>query len=454
MKDTANTGHQDGPAGRPQSSTDRKKTTMDHPELPFSLPSSHEGALRLGGDMYQGDPAGLFRDLRRRHGAVAPVLLAWDVPAWLVLGYSELLQVTCAPELFGRSFHRWRLLDLLPPDWPLWPLIGGGLATDALIYSEGEEHRRRSAVLNQALARIDQWEFEEHCHRSALRLIDDFAQKGQTELISSYAQLLPVLALGWAVGVPEKDHDALVTGFLQLMGAGGDPAQGMADVERICGEHATRVMATPGNDVASYLAYSGLGLTHRQLTADIFIAIIGGHQTCANWIGSTIRLMLTDQSHTDSLTRGRRSVTEAAREVLKDDTPTQIYAGRWTTRSTQLAGTAIPAGDLVLLGLAAAHEDPLFRPPGRSKDQHHSRAYLSFSHGPHGCPHMARPLAESITVSAIETLLTRLPDLHLAVPADQLRWQPQVLIRALEELPIDFTPPTQPSDPLGDSLWL
>ena len=164
--------------------------------------------------------------------------------------------------------------------------------------------------------------------------------------------------------------------------------------------------------------------------------------------------MLTDQVHTNALTRGRRSVDDAAREVLKDDTPTQIFAGRWTSRSTQLSGTSIPSGDLVLLGLAGAHQDPLFRPPGQSRDRHHSRAYLSFSHGPHGCPHAARPLAETITVSGIETLLTHLPDLHLAVPADQLRWQPQVLIRALESLPVRFTPPVISPDPFGDSLWL
>lgn len=432
----------------------RPGTEPGHPDLPFSLPESHRDAMRLGDDRYQRDSPALFAELRRRHGPVAPVLLAWDVPAWLVIGYSELLQVTSDPALFARSFRRWNLLDLLPPEWPMWPLIGGGFATEAMLYTEGEEHRRRSAVLADAFARIDQWEFEEFCRRSSQRLIEEFAQAGEVELISAYAQRLPVLALGWAVGVPERYHDDLVTGFLQLMGAGGDPIEGLAKVGGICDELAERAVKEPGPHIASHLAHSGLGLTHQQLSADIFISIIAGHQTCANWIGNTVRLMLTDQTHTNALTRGRRSVTEAAREVLKDDTPTQIFAGRWTARTTQLAGTTLPAGDLVLLGLAATHQDPLFRPPGQPRDRHHSRAYLSFSHGPHGCPHTARTLAEIITVSGIETLLTYLPDLHLAVPADRLRWQPQVLIRALESLPVRFTPPAVSIDPQGESLWL
>ncbi|MBR8744057.1 cytochrome P450 [Nocardiopsis sp. MG754419] len=424
------------------------------PELGFTLPDSHRNAMRLGDERYQRDSPGLFAELRRRHGPVAPVLLSWDVPAWLVMGYSELLQVTSDPELFARSFRRWNMQDHLPPEWPMWPLIGGGFATEAMLYTEGEEHRRRSAVLGDAFARIDQWEFEEFCRRASNRLIEEFSQEGEAELISAYAQRLPVLALGWAVGVPEDYHDALVTGFLQLMGAGGDPIEGLTRVGGICDALARRAVKEPGPYIASHLAHSGLGLTHSQLSADIFVSIIAGHQTCANWIGNTIRLMLTDQTHTNALTRGRRSVTEAAREVLKDDTPTQIFAGRWAARTTQLAGTTIPSGDLVLLGLAATHQDPLFRPPGQAREHHHSRAYLSFSHGPHGCPHTARTLAEIITVSGIETLLTQLPDLHLGIPADRLRWQPQVLIRALESLPVRFTPPALSTDPLGDSLWL
>lgn len=427
---------------------------MSHPELPFPTPASHVGAMYMGDDLYQGDPERLFRDLRREHGAVAPVLLPWGVPAWLVLGYSELLQVTTSPEVFGRSHHRWRLLNLLPPEWPLWPQIGGGLATEGIMYAEGEDHRRRTNALNDGLARMDPWEFQERCRLLSEQLIETFPSAGEVDLMMAYAQRLPVLAVSGVAGVPEDQQEELLSAFLQLMNVTpGDPLEGMQKADDLCMELAERSLRSPGSDLASFLAHSGLELPQRQLAGDLFVMMIAGHQTCVNWIGNTMRLMLTDQAHTDAFTRGRRSVTEASREVLKDDTPTQIYAGRYTTRATQLGGTEIPSGDLVLLGLAAAHSDPLFRPPGETRD-HHSRAYLSFSHGSHGCPHMARSLAETITVTGIETLLTRLPDLHLAVPADELRWQPQVMMRGLERLPVRYTPLTQTPDPLGESLWL
>ena len=55
----------------------------------------------LGGPRFQTEPNELYRDMRRDHGAVAPVVLDGDVPAWLVLGYRELHQVTSDPVLFS-----------------------------------------------------------------------------------------------------------------------------------------------------------------------------------------------------------------------------------------------------------------------------------------------------------------------------------------------------------------
>ncbi len=43
-------------------------------------------AVPLGGPRFQTDPAGLYRRMRREHGAVTPVVLDGGVPAWLVLG--------------------------------------------------------------------------------------------------------------------------------------------------------------------------------------------------------------------------------------------------------------------------------------------------------------------------------------------------------------------------------
>lgn len=405
------------------------------------LPASHHGAIRLGDPRYAATPAAVFEQLRRAHGPVAPVLLHGDVPAWLVLGYSELHRVTHDTATFARSVTRWRLASQLPPDWPLWPVVGGGQAGDSLLYTEGETHRVRASAMAAALSSVHMGEFHARIEELADQLMASFAPAGEAELMHSYAQLLPVMALGWAWGVSPDTADELVGGFTAMLSGGPDAIAGQQRARDVITAliHATRARARPAATVAERLAAHPAGLTDSQIIEDLMVAIIAGHQTTAYWIGNGLRLMLTDDRFTNTLARGRRPVSEALREVLWEDTPTQIFAGRWTTRAMDLGSYRIPAGDLVLLGLAAANRDPHIRPDAGSGVRG-SRAYLSYSHGPHGCPDPAQQLAETIATVGVEVLLDRLPDMTLACSPEQLSWQPGVWMRGLTALPVRFTP--------------
>ncbi len=48
-------------------------------------------------------PYTLYEELRAEHGAVAPVLLYDDVPAWLVLGHRVNLEVMRSPHFSSDS---------------------------------------------------------------------------------------------------------------------------------------------------------------------------------------------------------------------------------------------------------------------------------------------------------------------------------------------------------------
>jgi len=91
-----------------------------------------------------------------------------------------------------------------------------------------------------------------------------------------------------------------------------------------------------------------------------------------------------------------------------------------------------------VLGLAAANSDPQVRP--ESGDSTGNEAYMSFSHGEHGCPYPAQEIARTITRVGIEVLLDRLPDIVLAVEPDALEWRSSVWMRGLTALPVEFTP--------------
>jgi hypothetical protein len=52
---------------------------------------------------------------------------------------------------------------------------------------------------------------------------------------------------------------------------------------------------------------------------------------------------------------------------------------------------------------------------------------------------LGAPLARLEAEIAINTLLRRIPDLHLRVAADALRWRPSMFLRGLKSLPVSFS---------------
>jgi cytochrome P450 len=179
-------------------------------------------------------------------------------------------------------------------------------------------------------------------------------------------------------------------------------------------------------------------LADQEIVLDLLVILSIAHQPTTNWIGNTIRLMLTDARFAATLSGGRASAGQALDEVLWQDTPTQNSIPRVATRDTHLGGQRIRAGDLIVLGLAGANADPRVCPDGDGAVG--NRAQMSFSHGEHACPYPAPELAQVIAETSVEVLLDRLPDLTLAVPAGSLEWRSSVWVRGLTSLPVTFTP--------------
>lgn len=391
----------------------------------------------LSGPRFQTEPAELYREMRRDHGAVAPVVLDGDVPAWLVLGYRELHQVTGDPVLFSRDSDLWNQWDRIPDDWPLLPMIGR--KQPSILYTVGERHRERAAMISEALEAVDPFELRSHAERFADELIDAACAKGEIDLVGDYAALLPVRVLATLYGFSEEQGPGLVTALNDMInGREGALAGQQHLAASMAGLLADR-KARPAGDVVSRMLADPSGFTDEEIAQDLMVMMAAGHQPTADWIGNSLRLMLTDDRFAASLFGGRNSVAEAMNEVLWEDTPTQNVAGRWASRDTQLGGRRVRAGDLLLLGLQGANSDPQVRTDGSALTGGNN-AHFSFGHGEHRCPFPAQEVAEVIARTGIEVVLDRLPDIDLAVPAASLARRPSPWLRGLNELPVRFTP--------------
>ncbi|RPE46433.1 cytochrome P450 [Streptomyces sp. Ag109_O5-1] len=394
-------------------------------------------AVPLGGPRFQTEPARLYREMRRDHGAVTPVVLDGDVPAWLVVGYRELHQVTGDPVLFSRDSDLWNQWDMIPDDWPLLPMIGR--KQPSILYTVGERHRERAGMISDALEAIDPFELRGHAERFADELIDGLCTAGEADLIGQYAMLLPVRVLARLYGFSDEDGPGLVTALNDMIDGRERAIAGQTHLATSMAQLLADRKADPADDVVSRMLQDKSGFTDEEMMNDLMVMMAAGHQPTADWIGNSLRLMLTDSRFAASLFGGRNSVAEAMNEVLWEDTPSQNIAGRWASRDTQLGGRRIRAGDLLILGLQGANSDPQVRTDASALTGGNN-AHFSFGHGEHRCPFPAQEVAEVVARTGIEVVLDRLPDIDLAVPADSLTRRPSPWLRGLTALPVRFTP--------------
>ncbi|MFI6703053.1 cytochrome P450 [Streptomyces sp. NPDC050509] len=409
---------------------------------PPGCPAHAGGAVRLSGLEYQQTPSQLYRALRKEHGAVAPIMLDGDIPAWLVLGYSEVSYVTGHDELFARDSRRWNQWPNIPADWPLMPFVG---YQPSLLFTEGAEHQRRAGVITEALEAVDQFELAHTCREIAEGLIDEFAGSGEAELMAAFAHALPMRAVVQLCGMPlgGVDTEDLVRDLRISLDApeDDDPVAAYLRVQARIEQLVKEKRSTPGTDVTSRMLAHPAGLTDEEVVQDLITLIAAAQQPTANWICNSLRLLLTDDRFALNVSGGRLSVGQALNEVLWLDTPTQNFVGRWAVRDTQLAGRHIKTGDCLVLGFAAANTDPQIWPEGHVGAE--NSAHLSFSNGEHRCLYPGPLLADVIARTAVETLLERLPDVVLAVEPHELTWRPSIWMRGLTALPVRFTPAVQ-----------
>lgn len=410
------------------------------------------GVQRLyGPHLPAGDPTGLYDRLRAEHGAVAPVLLEGDVPAWLVLGHQEILEVARSPHRFSRDGRNWREWQegRVRQDSPIAPVLAWG---PDCTHQDGGEHQRLRQALNESLERFDRRGMRRNVVYFAHKLADDFCHSGHAELLGRFVQQLPMLVVTNLFGLPETAGPGLVMASRQLLMGTEKALSADEHIRRILGDLVTRKRDNPGHDLASWLIAHAHGLSDEEVTHHLRLVLVATNETTTNLIASTLRMVLTHPSFHGTLRGGRMTLLSAVEQVLWDDPPISVCPGGFAAHDMELAGRTIMKGEVLLMGLAAGNADPGVRPaPGAL--MHTNRSHLSFTAGPHECP--GQDIGKTIAHTGIEVLLGRLPDMRLAVAPEELTWHASTWARHLDALPVAFTPrkPVMPTRPHPPGAW-
>ncbi|MDH2388378.1 cytochrome P450 [Streptomyces sp. HNM0663] len=396
-----------------------------------------DGLARLFGPEAAEDPMGLYERLRARHGPVAPVLLDGDLPAWIVLGYREILEVVGTPSRFSRDSRIWRWFreGKVPQNSPLLPMIAW---QPVCLFLDGEERHRLRLALNESLERFNRRGIRRHITRFTHQLVDDFAARGEADLADDFAEHLPMLVMTQLLGMPDAYGPQLVEASRDMV-AGTETSVASNDfIVDTLQQLTRRKREKPGDDVTSWLLEHSSKLTDEEVWNHLRVILIAANETTVNLLKSTLRMVLTDPRCHASLAGGQMTLPDVVEQVLWSEPPLMTIPGRWAAVDTEVGGQKIEAGDMLLLGLGAGNHDPAIR-PDLSVPLHGNRSHLAFSSGPQECP--GQDIGRAIADTGIDTLLTRLPDLQLSVPEEELHWQSGWMTRHLTSLPVKFTPP-------------
>ncbi|MBQ0884315.1 cytochrome P450 [Streptomyces sp. RM72] len=364
----------------------------------------------------------------RARGAVHRVLVPGSGESWLVVTRDAARAALADPRLRNDIRHS-----------ASWRSDGGHAIGHNMLQSDPPQHTRLRRLVAGHFTPGRTAALRPRVERVAHDLLDALPRTGTADLVARYALPLPVTVICELLGIPESDRGGFHTWSNELvMPTSPEAARSAADaLTGYLTELTDAKRRIPdGTLLADLVGAADSGkLTAGELLGMAFLILVAGHETTVNLISATVHGLLT---HPDQLARLRAEpeLTESAvEESLRYHSPVHASAFRFAAEPLELAGTAIAAGDSVLVSLAAASRDPAHHPdPDRFDIGRRPRGHLGFGHGPHHC--LGAPLARVEAAVAVRLLLERHPALALATDPAALTWRTSTLLRGLTELPV------------------
>jgi pimeloyl-[acyl-carrier protein] synthase len=175
-------------------------------------------------------------------------------------------------------------------------------------------------------------------------------------------------------------------------------------------------------------------LSEIEFYANAMLLLVAGNETTTNLIGNGTLALLRHPDQLQKLRENPALIPSAVEELLRYDSPVQMTS-RVLTEDMTVGGKQLRQGQMVVLMLGAANRDPQqFPEPDRLDVERADNKHLSFGLGSHFC--LGAQLARLEARIAFETLLRRMPKLHLDGP--EPRYRRHFNLRGLQSLQVAF----------------
>lgn len=377
----------------------------------------------------------------------SPLTFSPPLNAYMVTRYDEIKAIVDDPETYS-SANSIPSIWMNPPE-VLEALEGLVPEGETVVNTDEPGHTELRKVLNHAFGGRRVRQQVPAMTARANELIDAFFPGGQADLVGQYADPYVQLVVSLVFGIPAEDVDMVqewTDDFMLLMNPLA-PADGkvaaarrLHDYQAYVEEMAADRRAHPREDFLSDLVNGGdaFGPVSHEDMHTMFRALrFAGHDTTRDLMTTALTLMLGNDRKLWTQAQGdRRILARIVEEALRQDAPHRGLM-RITTREVTLNGTTLPEGTslMLLFGSANRDETRFTDPDAVDLDRANVREHLAFGSGIHQCP--GAQLARTEVKVAIEILLDRLPNLHLA-PDFAPSYIASYFFRGLESLDVGW----------------
>ncbi|MFN0096271.1 MAG: cytochrome P450 [Dehalococcoidia bacterium] len=390
--------------------------------------------------------------------AEAPVYFPPGVPMAMVSTYELIQEVVHDPATYSSAIPTGPV-DLVRSDEDLDPelreLRREALKQPAtLLSADPPWHSRYRSIVNKAFAARRVNGMEGYVREIVTNVIDEFIDDGKVELVTQFADTLPMAVIADQIGVPRDQlkefkarSDVAIGGIDTQTPPDQELAKARAAIElqRYFIARAEDRRKEPKDDMLTVLATSMLETDDgpRLLNDGEILSIlqqfqVAGKETTAHSIGMTMQLLVQNPEQMARVKADPSLIPNLIEEGLRVETPVRALF-RVTTKETVLGGVPLNKGQVLMLVFAAANRDENEFADSGAFDvcRDNAKSHLAFSAGPHYC--VGSALARLELRVAFEELTRRLDNIRVDPAYNQNPpHTPSYILRGLKELHLLF----------------
>ena len=405
------------------------QSTVQNPETRVALHMRRDGM----------DPTPELGEFRAG-GEIPVVTGSFGAEAFLVTRYEDVREVLGDAATFGNT------ADLRRRQGGAMAEISdeeaARMRAGQLLAQDPPDHTRLRRMLTREFTQARMRRLQPRIAEIVDDRLDAMEQAGPpADLVADFALPIPSLVICELLGVPYADRADFQSRSNRLLDLSRDPQDRLA-AQRESRAYMSQLVgdarANPGDDILGALITDhGEELSHDELTGIAGLLLIAGHETTSNMLGLGTLALLRRPEQAAMVRDDPEMARPAVEELMRFLSIVHSGVPRLAMRDTEIRGTAIPEGSLVLCSLPAANRDARqVDEPDELDVTRGAAGHVAFGHGVHHC--LGAPLARMEMETAFPALLRRFPTLSPAVSDDDVAYRSFHFIYGLSSLPVTW----------------